>query len=122
MKKNPSYTALLGPTRLLISEKSVAYTINWSYTIIWQVRVLSWSNMDKNVLTLLNYGPFDRQNGQKDQNFHVGHLSISCKGCLISDSIFVWSNLPKNTEINVHQLRVDVQWFCPLFEDETKML
>ena len=39
MRKNPSYTALLGPTRLLISEKSVAYTINWSYTIIWQVRV-----------------------------------------------------------------------------------
>ena len=39
MRKNPSYTALLGPTRLLISEKSATYTIKWSYTIIWQVRV-----------------------------------------------------------------------------------
>ena len=34
MRKNPSYT-----TRLLISEKSATYTIKWSYTIIWQVRV-----------------------------------------------------------------------------------
>ena len=40
MRKNPTYTALLGPTRLLISEKSATYTIKWSYTIIWQVRVL----------------------------------------------------------------------------------
>ena len=31
--------ALLRPTRLLISEKSASYTIKWSYTIIWQVRV-----------------------------------------------------------------------------------
>ena len=31
--------ALLGPTRLLISEKSTTYTIKWIYTIIWQVRV-----------------------------------------------------------------------------------
>ena len=38
-EKNPSYTALLGPTRLLISEKSATYTIKWSYTINWQVRV-----------------------------------------------------------------------------------
>ena len=41
MRKNPSYTALLGPTCLLISEKSDTYTINWSYTIIWQVSVSS---------------------------------------------------------------------------------
>ena len=33
MRKNPSYMALL------ISEKSATYTIKWSYTIIWQVRV-----------------------------------------------------------------------------------
>ena len=39
MRKHPSYTALLRPTRLLISEKSATYTIKWSYTIIWQVRV-----------------------------------------------------------------------------------
>ena len=38
MGKNPTYMALLGPTRLLISEKSTN-TIKWSYTIIWQVRV-----------------------------------------------------------------------------------
>ena len=36
-----TYTTLLGPTRLLISEKSATYTIKWSYTIIWQVRVLT---------------------------------------------------------------------------------
>ena len=39
MWKNPSYMALLRPTRLLISEKYATYTIKWSYTIIWQVRV-----------------------------------------------------------------------------------
>ena len=33
MRENPSYMALLRPTRLLISEKSA------TYTIIWQVRV-----------------------------------------------------------------------------------
>ena len=31
--------ALLRPTRFLISEKSGTYTIKWSYTIIWQIRV-----------------------------------------------------------------------------------
>ena len=31
--------ALLRPTRSLISEKFVTYTIKWSYTIIWQARV-----------------------------------------------------------------------------------
>ena len=41
MRKNPSYMALLRPTRLLISEKFATYTIKWSYTIIWQVRVLA---------------------------------------------------------------------------------
>ena len=40
MRKNPTYTALLAPTRLLISEKSATYMIRWSYTIIWQVRVV----------------------------------------------------------------------------------
>ena len=30
---------LHSPTRLSISEKSATYTIKWSYTIIWQVRV-----------------------------------------------------------------------------------
>ena len=40
MRKNPSYTALLRPTRLLIFKKSATYTIKRSYTIIWQVRVL----------------------------------------------------------------------------------
>ena len=39
MRKNPTYTALLRSTRLLISEKSGTYTIKWSYKIIWQVRV-----------------------------------------------------------------------------------
>ena len=32
-------TQLIGPTRLLISEKTSTYTIIRSYTIIWQVRV-----------------------------------------------------------------------------------
>ena len=40
MRKNPTYMALLGPTCLLISEKSATYTIKWSYTIIWQVTVI----------------------------------------------------------------------------------
>ena len=31
--------ALLRPTRLLISEKSATYTIKWSNTLSWQVRV-----------------------------------------------------------------------------------
>ena len=39
MRKNPTYIALLRPTRLLIFEKSGTCTIIWSYTIIWQVRV-----------------------------------------------------------------------------------
>ena len=39
MRKNSTYMALLGPTCLLISEKSATYTIKWSYMIIWQVRV-----------------------------------------------------------------------------------
>ena len=37
-KKNTSYT-LLGPTCVLISEKSTTYMVVWLYTIIWQVRV-----------------------------------------------------------------------------------
>ena len=43
--------ALLGPTRLLNSEKSATYTIKWSYTIIWQVRV---SILIKGVIGLLS--------------------------------------------------------------------
>ena len=45
-KKN-TYTTLLGPTRSLISEKSATYTIKWSYTIIWQVRVVTWGVKNK---------------------------------------------------------------------------
>ena len=45
-RKNPSYTALLRPTRLLISEKSATYTIKWFYRIIRQVRVF------KNVMVI----------------------------------------------------------------------
>ena len=48
MRKNPTYMALLRPTRLLISEKSATYTIKWSYTIIWQVRVLSGTKVEEN--------------------------------------------------------------------------
>ena len=39
MRKKSTYIALLGPTCLLISEKSATYMIKWSYTIIWQVTV-----------------------------------------------------------------------------------
>ena len=46
MRKNSSYTALLRPACLLISEKSATYTIKWSYTI-WQVRVAESSYGDK---------------------------------------------------------------------------
>ena len=47
MRKNPTYMALLGPTRLLISEKSATYMIKWSYTIIWQVRVPNLNKVSK---------------------------------------------------------------------------
>ena len=56
MRKNPTYTALLGPTRLLISEKSATYEIIWSYTIIWQVRVLAFT---------AHRGFLEHGNGQK---------------------------------------------------------
>ena len=48
MRKNPSYAALLRPTCLLISEKSATYTINWSYTIIWQIRVSCFEKLKLN--------------------------------------------------------------------------
>ena len=44
MRKNPSYTTSLRPTGLLIFEKYATYIIKWSYTIIWQVRVLQISH------------------------------------------------------------------------------
>ena len=56
MRKNPSYTALLRPARLLISEKSAAYTIKWSYSIICQVRVNhipSVNNLQKKIFKCL---------------------------------------------------------------------
>ena len=64
MRKNTSYTALLRPTRLLISEKSATYTIKWSYAIIWQVRV------DTYLLKLTSIGvvlqrTFYKNSGQK---------------------------------------------------------
>ena len=61
MRKNPSYTALLRLTRLLISEKSATYTIRWSYTIIWQVRVSCFSSKYAAfayTLTLVKSRPF----------------------------------------------------------------
>jgi hypothetical protein len=42
------------PTRLLISEKSATYTIKWSYRIIWQVRVPSVKMMGVN--RKINFG------------------------------------------------------------------
>ena len=54
MRKNPSYTALLGPTRLLIFEKSATYMIKWTYTIIWQVRVVTLGNLGNILLKQLS--------------------------------------------------------------------
>ena len=51
MTKNPSYTAFLGPTHLLIYEKSATYTIKWSFTIIWQVRVMRMKKRPNNIQT-----------------------------------------------------------------------
>ena len=48
MRKNLTYIALLGPTHLLISEKSATYTIKRSYTIICQVRVVRFFQNPKN--------------------------------------------------------------------------
>ena len=53
MRKNPTYMALLRPTRLLISEKSTTYTIKWFYTIIWQVRVVDFAKGAKDQKILL---------------------------------------------------------------------
>ena len=39
MRQNPTYMGLLGPTSLLISEKSATYIGIWFYLIIWQVGV-----------------------------------------------------------------------------------
>ena len=59
MRKTSSYTALLNPTHLLISEKSATYTIKWSYTIIWQkdfVIVSPVANFGDQSLTLSKVG------------------------------------------------------------------
>ena len=53
-EKNPSYTALFRPTRLLISEKSATYTIKWSYTIIWQVRVFVFAFVSFQIICLFH--------------------------------------------------------------------
>ena len=50
MRKIPSYTALLRPTRLLIFNKSATYTIKGSYTIIWQVRVCTVTKKSNNMI------------------------------------------------------------------------
>jgi hypothetical protein len=44
--------ALLRLTRLLITEKSATYTVKWSYTIIWQVRVVLRGRMSSNFIDL----------------------------------------------------------------------
>ena len=58
MRKNSTYIALLRPTRLLISEKSTTYSIKWSYTIIWQVRVSRLEPRTRCMLHLLKTDEF----------------------------------------------------------------
>ena len=58
VRKNPSYTALLRPTYLLFTEKSATYTIKWSCTIIWQVRVVELMNLDWWVKCNIQFGTF----------------------------------------------------------------
>ena len=88
MRKNPTYTALLGPTRLLISEKYATYTINWSYTIIWQVRVLnSLLNLKKRKIV-----PFSDTNLQEGPNLFLGRQGMSL--CASSTELhFNWPSI-----------------------------
>ena len=86
-EKNPSYMALLWPTRLFIYDKYATYTIKWSYTIIWQVRVMkiceecffkssnyvSIQQMAKNI-----QGKYSKKNAQifKSQHFNFINSNI----------------------------------------------
>ena len=86
MKKNPSYMALLRPTRLSISEKSPTCTIKWSYTIIWQVRVLS---LDRGQCYLLwcNFVNNSTQRGQyfvTSDSKSVAYIEISVSYCSVT--------------------------------------
>ena len=83
-EKNTSYTALLRPTRLLISEKSAIYTIKWSYTIIWQIRA-------PNIL----FGQFSKI-GQlfgifwKKSSHHISKVNAWCNGSFSKSSDFTY--------------------------------
>ena len=59
MRKNPSYKALLGPTHLLIVEKSANYIIKWSCMIILKVRIIkeakNWPQNPKQVDEILYF-------------------------------------------------------------------
>ena len=75
MRKNPTYIALLGPTRLLISEKSATYMIKWHYMIIWQVGVLAFTRI-KQMGSAVKY--FQSQDPE-DLDGHFGYCTWSQK-------------------------------------------
>ena len=85
MRKNLTYTTFLGPTRLLIFEKSATYTIKWSYTIIWQVRVSelvgkcsSKRGKDLENLGKTNILPLDNNNSKMRKNSICTFKKIPC--------------------------------------------
>ena len=79
MRKNPSYTALLRPTSLIISEKSATYTIKWSYAINWQVRAV-----------------IERPLCSRDQKwtFYFHLLTSFCTTYLLNDPLQIFNVLP----------------------------
>ena len=84
MRKNPSYTSLLRLTRLLKSDKSATYMIIWSYTFIWQVRVIIFMQLKKNIIS-------------KKKHFYpqlisdgIGSVTVSVARICRSEMIFCW--------------------------------
>ena len=45
--------SLIKAYTLLISDKSAAYTIKWSFTIIWQVRIMGMKKRPNNIQTII---------------------------------------------------------------------
>ena len=107
-KKNPSYyTVFLRPTRLLISEKSPAYMIKWSYTIISQVRVIAirikvqvfcegHKNLTQSSSCFWRYLVMSKPKGRLDQILvaFLEYLNFNYKQiCLIAKTSFYKSNV-----------------------------
>ena len=90
MRKNPSYTALLRPTSLLISEKSA------TYTIIWQVRVLRLDYMFSCYFASI-VAPMESNHEQKEASLNLLPCSKSAR--MTFATMVVQVNYSKNQNI-----------------------